>query len=415
MARVAWSCLYFHDVWAGITFQGKSMLHWCTREVEWSTRWLLKTYVPKSGKRDGSWHSGDKYVIMLGTVQKDWGGPHPGDFDCYKRAGAPEHCSLCFVCHQTVRSVFRCITLALPQERRPSCDSLQRVSLQLRALRARAAACCTSVQTSSRVPQERPCCAEDMLGAPSCLRAAHTMLHENPLSVDCRTDCCAMQRTFPRRRTVYNPSARRSSAAPTRPRPTRPPRRPPRSRSPRRSSRPTPPTSRATRSQPRTRCTNSQQRTPSPRCSASGSSTTPTPPPSRPRTGCGRARRSRGCTARAAAAGVGRCATRSTRRWRSRTPRRTTARARCARAAAGFVLWLRARRSPADARPCVRVCKRPRTRAAVQDVHCASPLRARAGASEGEVPDQLLGQLDLRLGDFARHALKRQEQPVPRG
>jgi Glycosyl hydrolase family 9 len=99
VSRLAWSCLYFHDVWAGLQFQGKSMLYWCKREIKWGAYWLLKTYAPGGGKRTGTWGSKDKFVIMLGTVQVPWGGPNPGDFDCYKRAGAPPTLlQLCRVC-----------------------------------------------------------------------------------------------------------------------------------------------------------------------------------------------------------------------------------------------------------------------------------------------------------------------------
>jgi hypothetical protein len=65
-SRIAWSCLYFHDVWDELMYDGKSMLYWCKREMKWAAYWLLKTYIPAGdGKRTGAWSSKDQFVIMV--------------------------------------------------------------------------------------------------------------------------------------------------------------------------------------------------------------------------------------------------------------------------------------------------------------------------------------------------------------
>jgi hypothetical protein len=67
MARLAWSCLYFHDVYEKHQYQGKSLLYWCKREVKFGAYWLLKTHIPaESGqRRSGKWGEGDQFVLMV--------------------------------------------------------------------------------------------------------------------------------------------------------------------------------------------------------------------------------------------------------------------------------------------------------------------------------------------------------------
>lgn len=59
------SCSLFRDAYKNITYDGKSMLHWCEREVGWATDWLLKTYVPGNGTQVGKWGANDKFVAMV--------------------------------------------------------------------------------------------------------------------------------------------------------------------------------------------------------------------------------------------------------------------------------------------------------------------------------------------------------------
>ena len=64
-ARLAMSCSLFRDAYKNITYDSKSMLHWCEREVRWASEWLLKTYLPGNGTALGKWGTGDKFVAMV--------------------------------------------------------------------------------------------------------------------------------------------------------------------------------------------------------------------------------------------------------------------------------------------------------------------------------------------------------------
>ena len=65
IARLAFSCLYFHDVWAALEYDKQSMLYWCKREVKWGAYWLLKAHIPGGKKRTTKWTNKDQLVIMV--------------------------------------------------------------------------------------------------------------------------------------------------------------------------------------------------------------------------------------------------------------------------------------------------------------------------------------------------------------
>jgi hypothetical protein len=65
LSRLAWSCAYYHDVYAGIQYEGQSMLYWCKREVKFGAYWLLRTHVPGAAGRTATWGADDKFVIMV--------------------------------------------------------------------------------------------------------------------------------------------------------------------------------------------------------------------------------------------------------------------------------------------------------------------------------------------------------------
>jgi hypothetical protein len=54
-----------HDMYAQLSFQGKSMLHWCQREVDWGVRYLLKTHIFSGSKRPDTWGPEDKLVVQV--------------------------------------------------------------------------------------------------------------------------------------------------------------------------------------------------------------------------------------------------------------------------------------------------------------------------------------------------------------
>ena len=58
MARLAFSCLYWADTYNAVQFEGKSMMYWCKREVQWGADWLAKTHLSKKPK--AKWQSGDQ-------------------------------------------------------------------------------------------------------------------------------------------------------------------------------------------------------------------------------------------------------------------------------------------------------------------------------------------------------------------
>jgi hypothetical protein len=64
-ARLAVSCSLFRDSYESITYGGKTMLHWCEREVKWASDWLLKTYIPGAGTPVGKWGPKDQFVAMV--------------------------------------------------------------------------------------------------------------------------------------------------------------------------------------------------------------------------------------------------------------------------------------------------------------------------------------------------------------
>lgn len=65
LSRLAWSCSYYHDVYAGLQYDGQSMLYWCKREVKFGAYWLLRTHVPGAAGRTKTWGADDKFVIMV--------------------------------------------------------------------------------------------------------------------------------------------------------------------------------------------------------------------------------------------------------------------------------------------------------------------------------------------------------------
>jgi hypothetical protein len=65
ISRLAFSCLLQHDTYAQVSYQGKSMLHWCMREVNWGTRWLLKTHAFSGAQRPDTWGAKDKFVVQV--------------------------------------------------------------------------------------------------------------------------------------------------------------------------------------------------------------------------------------------------------------------------------------------------------------------------------------------------------------
>lgn len=65
ISRLAWSCLYQQKTYRQVTYDGETMWHWCLREVEWGTRWLLKTHVYKGQQRPSRWTKGDKFVVQV--------------------------------------------------------------------------------------------------------------------------------------------------------------------------------------------------------------------------------------------------------------------------------------------------------------------------------------------------------------
>jgi hypothetical protein len=67
-ARLAVSCSLFRDAYESVTYGGKTMLHWCEREVKWASDWLLKTYVPGAGTPVGKWGPKDQFVAMVSIM-----------------------------------------------------------------------------------------------------------------------------------------------------------------------------------------------------------------------------------------------------------------------------------------------------------------------------------------------------------
>jgi hypothetical protein len=62
---MAWSCAYFHDVYATLQYQGQSMLYWCKREVKWGGFWVLRAHIPGAAGRTDKWGADDKLVLMV--------------------------------------------------------------------------------------------------------------------------------------------------------------------------------------------------------------------------------------------------------------------------------------------------------------------------------------------------------------
>jgi hypothetical protein len=68
-ARLAVSCSLFRDAYASATYDTKTMLHWCEREVRWASDWLLKTYIPGAGTPVGKWGPKDQFVAMVSIAE----------------------------------------------------------------------------------------------------------------------------------------------------------------------------------------------------------------------------------------------------------------------------------------------------------------------------------------------------------
>jgi hypothetical protein len=65
ISRLAFSCLLQRETYAQLSYQGQSMLHWCEREVDWGTRWLLKTHIFSGSQRPDTWGPQDKFVVQV--------------------------------------------------------------------------------------------------------------------------------------------------------------------------------------------------------------------------------------------------------------------------------------------------------------------------------------------------------------
>jgi hypothetical protein len=68
IARLALSCTTLKNTYATLTYGGKSMLHWCKREVAWGAKYLLKTHQYSGSERPAVWGSGDKFVVMVRCI-----------------------------------------------------------------------------------------------------------------------------------------------------------------------------------------------------------------------------------------------------------------------------------------------------------------------------------------------------------
>ena len=71
LARLAFTCLYYKDIYLATEFEGRNMWYWCHREVKWGADWLLKAHLTDS-PHSGSWGSGDKLVLQARPLLWSW-------------------------------------------------------------------------------------------------------------------------------------------------------------------------------------------------------------------------------------------------------------------------------------------------------------------------------------------------------
>ena len=69
VSRLAWSCLLHQDTYAEVEYNNETMLHWCLREVEWGTDWLLRTHVFSGSVRPTEWAEDDQFVVQVSRLR----------------------------------------------------------------------------------------------------------------------------------------------------------------------------------------------------------------------------------------------------------------------------------------------------------------------------------------------------------